>query len=84
MNHKIKIYISFLLGFIFISCSPYRGFSGVTDKGMKRNKLPSQELREDYEKMNRKARRAYKRQKRKTKKRLGTNEGRNSTRFSSD
>jgi hypothetical protein len=66
------------------ACSPYRGFSGVTTKGMKRNKLPSQELRQNYEKMNRKARKAYRKEQKRAHKRLGTKEDRNSTRFSSD
>lgn len=54
---------------------PYHGFKGLDKKGMKRNKLPSQELKENYKKLNKKAERAFKKQRRKAKKELGTRQG---------
>jgi|GEM_PF-1595740 len=73
---KIKsLYTLFILfSLILGSCNPYKGFKGVDKKGMKKNKPPSQELREDYEKMNKRSSKAYKKEQKRRKKRLGTNE----------
>ena len=68
------IFISLLAAFFLLGCNPYKGSIGVDKKGMKKNKLPSQELRQDYDKMNRRARKAYKKEQKKRKKRLGTKE----------
>tara|TARA_R100001015_G_C4595934_1_gene151130 strand:+ start:495 stop:749 length:255 start_codon:yes stop_codon:yes gene_type:complete len=84
MINRSLLYIVLIVSVVLLGCNPYPGFSGVSRKGMKKGKLPSQELRQNYDKVNRKAQRAYKRQQRKTKKRLGTKENRNSTKFSSD
>ena len=71
---RINLIVTLLILIVAASCNPYKGFRGVDKKGMKKNKPPSQELREDYEKMNKKSSRAYKREARKRKKRLGTKE----------
>ena len=72
---KIKLLLIFL-GLAFSSCGPYRGFTGVTDKGMKTSITPSQELRDDYKKMNKKMKRSYKREMKQRAKRLGTTKSR--------
>ena len=82
-NNSLYIILLVMLITLF-ACNPYKGFSGVSKKGMKKNKLPSQELRKDYEKMNRKAQKAYDKEQKKAHKRLGTKENRNSTKFNSD
>lgn len=84
MKISLKCILTSLTICLCLACSPYRGHTGVTTKGMKGNKLPSQELRENYKKLNRKAQRAYRKEQRKAHKRLGTKEERNSTKFSSD
>ncbi len=63
-----------ILSLLLSACNPYRGFHGVDKKGMKKNKLPSQEIKEDYDKMSKKAKRAYKKEVKRRKKRLGTKE----------
>ena len=57
---------------IIFSCNPYKGFSGVTDKGMKNNTTPSQELHKDYKKKDKKMQRDYDREMKKRKKRMGS------------
>ena len=84
MRNKVIYSILILALASLFACNPYRGFSGVDKKGMKKNKLPSQALRDDYAKMNKKAQKAYKKEQKKAHKRLGTKKDRNSTKFSSD
>lgn len=74
MRNKKVVGLLMVLLLLISACNPYRGFKGVDKKGMKKNKLPSQELRQDYEKMNKRARRAYKKETKQRKKRLGTKE----------
>lgn len=71
---KIRFFGLCLLITFLLACNPYKGFHGVDKKGMKKNKLPSQELRKDVERQNRKARKAYKKEQKRLKKRLGTKE----------
>lgn len=68
---KIKILL-FFLTVAFLSCNPYKGFKGVDKKGMSNNKLPSQEVKDGYEKSVKKQKRSYKREMKKRAKRLGT------------
>ena len=63
-----------LLGIFFISCNPYKGFKGVSKKGMKVNKTPSQELRDGYDATSKKKGRKYKKEMKHRKKRLGHSE----------
>lgn len=70
---KIKKLIFFVATlFLFSSCGPYRGFKGVNDKGMKNNEMPSERVRKDYKKSEKKMQRQYNREMRKRAKRLGT------------
>lgn len=64
------IYIIVII--LFASCGPYRGFKGVSPKGMKNNEMPSESVRKDYRKSERKMQRQYNREMRKRAKRLGT------------
>ena len=75
MSKNKYIFILSLICICLIACSPYRGFRGVDKKGMKRGTLPSQQLKGDYEKLNKRAQRKYRREMKKNYKRLGTPEG---------
>jgi hypothetical protein len=55
-----------------ISCNPYKGFKGVSKKGMKTNTTPSQEIRDGYEAKSKKMNRRYKREMKRRRGRLGT------------
>jgi hypothetical protein len=72
----MKISFSLLIiCLVLFSCrNPYKGFDGVTDKGMKSNTLPSQEIRDGYKKSEKKMNRAYKREMKRRSRRLGTKE----------
>jgi hypothetical protein len=71
MNKVIPV----LLLIMLFSCgNPYKGFHGVDDKGMKTNKPPSVEIREDYDKQSKKMKRQYKREMKRRKRRLGSKE----------
>jgi len=70
---KIKSPLFIFLSVLLLSaCGPYRGFTGVNDKGMKKNEMPSERVRKDYKKSERKMQRQYNREMRKRAKRLGT------------
>jgi len=75
---KTRLFLFLGLFSILLLCTncgnPYKGFSGVSKKGMKKNKLPSQQLKEDYDKVAKKMQKAYKKEQKKTSKRLGTKE----------
>ena len=77
MKNRFQFAFVLMAVLAIASCkpNPYKGFSGIEKKGMKRNKTPSQELREDYDKLNKRAARALKKKAKKDKKRLGTDEG---------
>ena len=69
----MKISATILCLLLFVACGgPYKGFKGVTDKGMKTSVTPSQELRDDYDKMSKKMQRKYKKEMKQRAKRLGT------------
>ena len=72
---KIKIPIFTLLLFFVCACNPYKGFKGVNPKGMKKNKLPSTELREDHKASEKKMLRKYRRELKKRKNKMGSKEG---------
>lgn len=59
-----------------VSCSPYRGFTGVKTEEISGKKPPSQKIREGHKKAEKKMRRAYKREMKKKAKRLGTTKSR--------
>lgn len=69
-TRQLIIFISTIL--LFLSCGPYRGFKGVNDKGMKNNEMPSERVRDDYRKKEKKMQRQYNTEMRKRAKRLGT------------
>lgn len=75
MRKSKNLFILSIACLCLLACNPYRGFRGVDKKGMKRGKLPSQELKGDYDKLNKKAQRKYRREMKKNHKRLGTPEG---------
>lgn len=66
------------LGFIILisisisACNPYKGFTGVTPKGMKKSTLPSQEVRNDYKRSEKKMKRQYKREMKRRTKKMGS------------
>jgi len=65
--------LRFLFALIFLSaCGPYRGFKGVNPKGMKNSTTPSQEIRDDYKKQEKKSSRAYKREMKRREKKYRT------------
>ncbi|KAA3649001.1 MAG: hypothetical protein DWP98_07695 [Bacteroidetes bacterium] len=70
---KIRLLSLFLILFI-AACNPYKGFKGVSKKGMKTSTTPSQELRDDYKSSSKKMNRRYKREMKRNKKRLGHSE----------
>ncbi|MBD98737.1 MAG: hypothetical protein CMO34_02755 [Verrucomicrobia bacterium] len=73
MINKSKSFFLLTCLFLLFGCSnPYKGFKGVETKGMKKKKLPSQQLRDDYDKASKKMVRAYKKEQKKTKRRLGS------------
>lgn len=76
MNSRKSVFSIFtlLIGlFLLAACgNPYKGFSGIEKKGMKKNKPPSQQLRDDYDKAGKKMKRAYKKEQKRVKKRLGS------------
>lgn len=69
---KSKVFLFLLV--CLMACNPYKGFKGVNKKGMKTNTTPSQELRDDYDARGKKAKRRYKREMKRRKKRLGTSD----------
>lgn len=69
MKSKI-LFFAFL--FSLFSCNPYKGFSGVNPKGMKKNKLPSTELREDYDKGQKRMQKKYQKEMKRRNKDMGT------------
>jgi len=70
---KIKNLLFYVAALVALSsCGPYRGFKGVNDKGMKNNEMPSERVRDDYKKSEKKMQRQYNREMRKRAKRLGT------------
>ena len=73
MINKLKPHFLFYCLILLFACgNPYKGFKGVETKGMKKKKPPSQQLKDDYDKASRKMVRAYKKEQKKTKKRLGS------------
>ncbi len=68
---KIKVLSITLFLLTLISCNPYKGFSGVDDKGMGR-KPPSVEMTESFEKSQKKSNRHFKKEMRKRKKKFGS------------
>ena len=71
-NNVLECRILFILIIVFAGCNPYKGFTGVNPKGMKKNKLPSTELREDYDKKQKKMSRKYQKEMKKRTKEMGT------------
>ena len=70
---KIRNLLVIIITALLLSaCGPYRGFKGVNDKGMKNNEMPSERVRKDYKKSEKKMQRQYNREMRKRAKRLGT------------
>ena len=67
---KTKLFVFFFI-LSLLACNPYKGFKGVDKKGMG-NTLPSQQVKQGYEKSTKKQARAYKREMRKRAKRMGT------------
>lgn len=67
-----NITLSLLLLLFCLACNPYKGSKGLNPKGMKANKAPSQELKEDYKKATKRMNRKYKRSMKKRLKRMGT------------
>ncbi len=72
VNSKRNIVFTLTLLLFCFACNPYKGSKGVNPKGMKVNKAPSQELKEDYKKASKKMQRKYKRSMKKRLKRMGT------------
>lgn len=68
---KIRVLSIVLFLFTFIACNPYKGFSGVDDKGMGR-KPPSVKMTESFEKSQKKSNRRFKKEMKKRQKKLGS------------
>lgn len=69
---KIKKIALIAISILMIACNPYKGFKGVDKKGMKTNKTPSQEIRDDYDKAGKQMKRRYKREMKRKRKKMGT------------
>jgi len=71
MKSKIIAFMVFSL-LLTVGCNPYKGFEGVSRKGMKYNTTPSQELHNSYKKETKRMKRQYKREMKRRKKRMGS------------
>lgn len=70
---RIKHLILALLIIILSACgNPYKGFKGVSKKGMKKSITPSQEIRDGFEKSSKRKKRRYKREMKRNRKNMGT------------
>lgn len=68
---KIKplLYLTCLI--IIFSCNPYKGFKGVNPKGMSKSKAPSQQLKDDMAKSDKKMKKRYDKEMKRKKRKYG-------------
>jgi hypothetical protein len=70
----VKSSLIVLLVVLLFGCNPYPGFKGVNRKGMSKNSVPSQELKEDYKKKNKRMQKRFDREMKRRKKKMGSQE----------
>lgn len=68
---KIKILAALFIFLSISACNPYKGFKGVSKKGMSTRKAPSQQLKDDMSKSEKKLKKRYDKDMKRKKKKYG-------------
>ena len=67
----IKTFCILCIVGVLAACNPYKGFKGVNSKGMSTRKAPSQQLKDDMAKSEKKLKKRYDREMKRKKKKYG-------------
>lgn len=68
---RVKSLLFISLSLLILACNPYKGFKGVNKKGMSKSKAPSQQLKDDMAKSDKRMKKRYDKEMKRKKKKYG-------------